>query len=50
MKIAITGHTNGIGQALAREYQQRGHEVMGLSRRTGQNIYLTEKITNAVAD
>jgi NADP-dependent 3-hydroxy acid dehydrogenase YdfG len=50
MKIAITGHTNGIGQALAREYQQRGHKVMGLSRRTGQNIHLTEKITNAVAD
>jgi hypothetical protein len=48
MKVAITGHTNGIGQALARHYQQRGHEVMGFSRRTGHNIHLTEKLTNMI--
>lgn len=48
MKIAITGHTNGIGKALTQHYQQRGHEVMGFSRRTGHNIHLTEKLTNMI--
>lgn len=38
MKIAITGHTAGIGQALAQEYQAHGHEIVGISRREGNNI------------
>ena len=29
MKIAITGHTAGIGQALALIYQLQGHEIVG---------------------
>jgi NADP-dependent 3-hydroxy acid dehydrogenase YdfG len=39
MKIAITGHTAGIGQALAKVFLSQGHEIVGLSRRTGQNIH-----------
>ena len=44
MKIAITGHTAGIGQALARSLSQRGHEILGLSKRDGHNIRVIPKI------
>lgn len=48
MKIAISGHTAGIGQALANEYQQLGHEIIGLSRREGHNIRNTPKICDLI--
>ena len=48
MKIAITGHTAGIGQALAKEYTSDGHEVVGLSQREGNNIRNTSKICNQI--
>lgn len=48
MKIAITGHTAGIGQALAKEYQQRGHEIVGLSSREGHNIRNIPKISDLI--
>lgn len=48
MKIAITGHTAGIGQALTREYQQLGHEIVGLSRREGHNIRNIPKICDQI--
>jgi nucleoside-diphosphate-sugar epimerase len=48
MKIAITGHTAGIGQALAQEYLQRGHEIVGLSRREGHNIRNIPKICDQI--
>lgn len=35
MKIAITGHTKGIGKALWDHFQQQGHEVLGFSRSNG---------------
>ena len=38
MKIAITGHSAGIGLALAKQYEQRGHEIVGLSKRYGDDI------------
>ena len=38
MRIAITGHTRGIGQALANEYTARGHKIIGLSLSQGYNI------------
>ena len=44
MKIAITGHTAGIGQALANEYTKQGHEIIGLSKRDGNNIRSIPKI------
>jgi len=42
MQIAITGHTAGIGQAFAKILKSRGHEIVGISRRTGDNIRRTE--------
>ena len=38
MKIAITGHTNGIGQALTKVLTEKGHTIVGISRRDGENI------------
>ena len=37
-RIAITGHSAGIGQALTKIYEEQGHEVVGLSRRNSYNI------------
>ena len=48
MKIAITGHTAGIGQALAREYSHNGHKIVGLSKREGNNIRNTPKICDQI--
>lgn len=48
MKIAITGHTAGIGQALAQVYSQLGHEIVGLSKREGNNIRSTFKICDLI--
>lgn len=48
MKIAITGHTAGIGQALAKQYSLLGHEIVGLSKREGNNIYNVPKICNLI--
>lgn len=49
-KIAITGHSAGIGQALAQIYTDRGHEVIGLSRRNGFNIRNIPKIIDKIQD
>ncbi len=38
MKIAITGHTKGIGKACAELYEREGHEIIGLSRSNGFDI------------
>lgn len=46
MKIAITGHTAGIGQALAEAFY--GEEIIGLSRRTGHNIKNIPKIADLI--
>jgi len=46
MKIAITGHSAGIGQALATAYA--GNEIVGLSRRNGYNIRSIPKIADAI--
>jgi len=44
MKIAITGHTAGIGQSLTTVLQNRGHDIVGLSKRHGDNIRNIPKI------
>jgi nucleoside-diphosphate-sugar epimerase len=49
-KIAITGHSAGIGQALAKIYESQGHEVVGLSRRNGYNIRSIPKIVEKIRD
>lgn len=38
MKIAITGHTRGLGAELKTAYENQGHEVMGFSRRNGFDL------------
>ena len=48
MKIAITGGTAGIGQALGNKYEALGHEVVRLSRRTGHNIRVIPKMADAI--
>jgi nucleoside-diphosphate-sugar epimerase len=48
MKIAITGHSAGIGQALAKIYTEQGHEVVGLSRRNGYNIRSVPKVAGII--
>jgi NADP-dependent 3-hydroxy acid dehydrogenase YdfG len=48
MRIAITGGTAGIGQALGNEYESRDHEVLRISRRTGHNIRVIPKIADLI--
>ena len=48
MKIAITGHSAGIGQALAKIYEANGHEIIGLSRRNGYNIRSLPKVAGMI--
>ena len=38
MKIAITGHSSGIGKEFSKQLHDRGHEIIGISRRDGNNI------------
>lgn len=38
MKVAIIGHTQGIGQAFVQECSSRGIETVGFSRSTGHDI------------
>lgn len=48
MKIAITGHSAGIGQSLSTIYTEQGHEVVGLSRRNGYNIRSIPKLASVI--
>lgn len=48
MKIAITGHTAGIGAALSRVLESRGHEIIGISKRDGHNIRNIPKIVSMI--
>jgi NADP-dependent 3-hydroxy acid dehydrogenase YdfG len=38
LKVAVTGHTSGIGLAIAEAFRARGHEIIGLSRSTGYDL------------
>jgi RmlD substrate binding domain len=50
MKIAITGHTAGIGQALYKEFQERGHVVSGFSRTNGYDISKPDDINKIITE
>lgn len=50
MKIAITGHAAGIGQALFKIFEAKGHTIVGLSRRNGYNIRSIPKIIEMIKD
>jgi len=41
-KIAIVGHTKGIGKAIAKLYESKKYEVIGLSRSNGYDL-ITEQ-------
>ena len=38
MKVAITGHTKGLGAELAKRFEMGGHTVVGFSRSNGFDI------------
>lgn len=38
MKVAITGHTQGIGLEIYNYFKNQGHEVVGFSKSTGYDI------------
>lgn len=48
MKIAITGHTAGIGAAFARRLSDQNHEIVGISKREGHNIRNIPKIVDMI--
>lgn len=39
MKVAITGHTKGLGAELAARFLSRGDEVVGFARTNGYDLY-----------
>lgn len=49
MRVAITGHTSGIGAAIAEILSQRGDEVLGFSRSNGYDISDCRKIVGEIA-
>lgn len=38
MRIAVTGHKRGIGKEFAKQLEEHGHDIVGISRSDGQNI------------
>lgn len=53
MKVAITGHTQGIGKAIFDEMTKRSYQVHGYSRSNGWDISLQEirtQIVNETSD
>jgi|TARA_R110002153_G_scaffold104319_2_gene242070 NAD(P)-dependent dehydrogenase (short-subunit alcohol dehydrogenase family) len=46
MKIAITGHTKGIGKCMKDLLEKDGHEVVGASTSTGINVMRTKSVIN----
>ena len=46
MKIAITGHTKGIGRAIKDLLEKDGHELVGASTSTGVNVMRTKSVIN----
>ena len=50
-KIAIIGHTKGIGKAIADLYRRKKYEIIGLSRSTGYDLATDqEKIMEKLVD
>ena len=50
MKIAITGHTEGIGKCFSELLTNEGHKIIGLSRRTGGNIRSLQKVVGPIVE
>jgi uncharacterized protein len=49
MKIVVFGSTGMIGSRIATELEQRGHEVVGVSRSTGADITDPDSVAAAAA-
>jgi hypothetical protein len=45
MKIAITGHTMGIGKSFSKLLSDRNHEIIGISRTCGNDIKNTNEVS-----
>ena len=50
MKIALTGHTKGIGLATKKLLEEAGHEVVGFSRTNGYNVMRPKNIVKDALD
>ena len=50
MKIAITGHSKGIGKSLYDRLCSKGHEVIGFSRSNGYDINTSEGFNKVFED
>lgn len=53
MKVAITGHTRGIGLGIKNYFENKGYEVLGFSKSNGfdiSNTIVREKIVKLAID
>lgn len=50
MKIALTGHTKGIGAETLKLLEAQGHEVVGFSRTNGYNVMRPKNIVKNALD
>lgn len=50
MKVAITGHSKGLGKALKECFEANGHEVIGFSRSNGYDIADSEVRASIAAE
>jgi NAD(P)-dependent dehydrogenase (short-subunit alcohol dehydrogenase family) len=48
MKVAITGHTRGIGKAIADKFESKGYEIVGLSKSNGYDLSNEEQKEKAL--
>jgi hypothetical protein len=48
MRIAITGHSAGIGKSFSQYLSDRGHEIVGISKRDGHNIRVIPKVVEKI--
>lgn len=49
LKIAVTGHTSGLGKKIYEHYKNQNHEVLGISKSTGYDIIIDhDKILESV--
>lgn len=49
MKIALTGHSKGIGAAVFKDLVAKNYEVFGYSRSNGWDIKDTNRVANEIA-
>jgi hypothetical protein len=50
LKIAITGHTSGVGLSLATSFTNRKHVIIGLSRSNGYDISFADKLVPVISE